>query len=269
MVEPRAFRGNVMSYVVLTKALQLAAAEIPVFPCAADKRPTCPHGFKDATCEPEAVRALWCDHPGPLIGVPTGSVSGIFVLDIDSAKHTEADEWLERHAPYLPETKEHRTQSGGLHILFKHRDGLKNSASRITRGIDTRGDGGYVVWWPAAIPQPFQPNPPLAEVPEWMVEALTPPPAPKIIFSPTSPGNSDDALPRLRGIVAAVATARNGERNCVTFWAACTIRDMLIAGELGNTDGEHAFAALIEASHRCGLPPHEIKRTLASATRQR
>ena len=152
-----------MSFAILMKALDLAAAEIPVFPCAADKRPTCAHGFKDATCEPEAIRALWCNHPGPLIGVPTGAASGFFVLDIDSAKHIEADEWLERHAPYFPETREHRTKSGGLHILFKHRDGLKNTASKIARGIDTRGEGGYIIWWPAAIPQSADGrNPPIA-----------------------------------------------------------------------------------------------------------
>jgi Bifunctional DNA primase/polymerase, N-terminal len=258
---------------VLTKALALAAADIPVFPCAADKRPTCPHGFKDATCEPSAVATLWRDHPGPLIGVPTGAASGIFVLDIDSAKHPEAEEWLERHAPYLPDTRHHRTRSGGLHILFKHCDGLKNSTSKLARGVDTRGDGGYIIWWPAAIAQAkdYQ-DLPFENLPEWMVEALAPPPPPKIVPQRAWPLRDSDSAAswtRLRGIVAAVALAREGERNCITFWAACTIRDMLIASELDNASGEQAFAALIEAGHRSGLRPYEIKRTIASATRPR
>ena len=55
----------------LTKAIKLADWGLPVFPCAASKRPTCPHGFKEATRDVTAVRALWRGHPGPLIGVPT------------------------------------------------------------------------------------------------------------------------------------------------------------------------------------------------------
>jgi hypothetical protein len=255
----------------LMKALALADAGIPVFPCAADKRPTCPTGFKAATCEPGAVRALWRAHPGSLIGVPTGAAAGIFVLDIDSAKHPEAEEWLERHAPYLPDTRQHRTQSGGLHILFKHRNGLKNSASKIAKGVDTRGDGGYIIWWPAEIAQSEDYDElPLADVPEWMAEALNPPPPPPSRISSARHDSSDiTTMPRMRGLIAVVATARKGERNAITYWAGCTVRDMLAGGELDRTAGGHAFEALFEAGRCCGLSPAEIKTTLASATRPR
>jgi hypothetical protein len=254
---------------VLTKALAMASTGIPVFPCAVTKRPTCPHGFLDATCEPSAVRALWRDHPGRLIGVPTGFVSGIFVVDIDGPRHPEADEWHERHAPYIPETRQHITRSGGLHLLFKHRTGLRNTASKLAPGVDTRGEGGYVLWWPAALGSSADHHsPPLADVPDWMVEALAPPP-PRRIFSPPAGHNISDvwAMPWLRGLIAVVATAGQGKRNELTFWGACVIRDRLIAGELDRTAGEHAFEALFEAGCRCGLSPSEIKTTFASATR--
>jgi hypothetical protein len=253
----------------LTKALRLAGLGLPVFPCAPTKQPTCAHGFKDASCDPAAVRVLWRDHPGPLIGVPTGAASGIFVLDVDGPRHPEAEEWLERHAPYLPETRHHRTQSGGLHFLFKHRDGLRNTASRLAPGIDTRGEGGYMIWWPAAIEHGHH-LAPLADLDDWLVEALAPPP-PRRISPPPSGANVSDitAMPRVRGLIAVVATARQGERNALTFWGACTIRDMLNAGELDRTAGEHAVAALFEAGRHCGLSDCEIKSTLASATRAR
>jgi bifunctional DNA primase/polymerase-like protein len=54
-------------------ALRLAEAGSFVFPCAANKCPTCPGGFKAAAGDPAAVKALWCRYPGPLIGIPTGT----------------------------------------------------------------------------------------------------------------------------------------------------------------------------------------------------
>ena len=59
------------------------AVGLPVFPCRVDKRPACPHGFKDAAISAQAIRELWQRWPGPLIGVPTGVPSGLFVLDVD------------------------------------------------------------------------------------------------------------------------------------------------------------------------------------------
>jgi hypothetical protein len=50
----------------------------------------------------------------------------------------------------LPDTRTHRTRSGGLHLFFRHAPGLRNSASRLAPGCDVRADGGYVIWWPAA-----------------------------------------------------------------------------------------------------------------------
>lgn len=69
-----------------------------VFPCRNDKRPACPHGFKDAVSEPGAVADLWRRFPGPLIGVATGLMSGLFVLDLD-IKHAAALHWWQINEP--------------------------------------------------------------------------------------------------------------------------------------------------------------------------
>ena len=96
----------------LATALALAS-DYPCFFCRAhDKAPTCPHGFKDATRDPAALRVLWANYPGPLISVPTGAVSGIDALDID-AKHGPAREWWAVNRTRLPPTRAHRTRSGG------------------------------------------------------------------------------------------------------------------------------------------------------------
>ncbi|WP_461628003.1 bifunctional DNA primase/polymerase, partial [Bradyrhizobium sp. 25ACV] len=41
-----------------------------------------------------------------------------------------------------------QTRSGGQHLYYIHRPGLRGSASKIAPGVDVRADGGYVIaWW--------------------------------------------------------------------------------------------------------------------------
>jgi Bifunctional DNA primase/polymerase, N-terminal len=161
----------------LRAALGLAATGVPVFPCLADKRPATPHGFKDATTDPDRIRALWGQHPGELVGVPTGAVSGFDVLDLD-VKHAEATTWWREHCRRIPSTRMHHTRSGGLHLLFKHDDGMKCSAGKIALGVDTRANGGYVIWWPAAGFLEFSCLPG-APWPGWILAEFRPRPQPQ------------------------------------------------------------------------------------------
>jgi Bifunctional DNA primase/polymerase, N-terminal len=243
----------------IAEALALAALDYPVFPVAASKRPTCPHGFKEASTEPREIRRLWRDHPGPLIGVPTGEASGLFVVDIDSARHQEAAEWLERCAPYLPETRQKATRSGGSHIFFNHHPGLRNSAGRLARGVDTRGDGGYIIVWSIGAwlhrPQP------LADIPSWLIKAATPPPMPAV--PPINPGLTPEiARRKVEGIVGAVATAKQGSRNAIAYWGACRLAEMAAQQIIAEAD---AIALGIEAARQAGLPPREAASITASA----
>jgi hypothetical protein len=246
----------------LARALKLAEWGLPVFPCAATKRPTCPRGFLDASRDAIAVRALWRDHPGPLIGVPTGKATNIFVLDVDTAKHDTAVEWLERHASYLPETRSHRTQSGGLHLLFKHRSGLRNTQGRLACGVDTRAEGGYMVWWPAAIEHGHH-RAPLADIPDWLIEALTPP-KPEAMPAAQRPKTPSAAKAKIEGIVGTVATAREGQRNSLVYWGACRLAELVKQAVITQAD---AIALAIEAARQAGLSPKEAQRTVASAFR--
>ena len=58
-------------------AIALAKDGLPVFPVLATKAPACSGGHKAAAMEISAVVDLWRRHPAPLIGVPTGQISGI------------------------------------------------------------------------------------------------------------------------------------------------------------------------------------------------
>jgi hypothetical protein len=75
-------------------------------------------------------------------------MSGVDALDIDSTKHSEAGDWLQRWEPI--DTRTHRTRSGGSHFLFQHEPGLSSQQSYPVAGVDIRADGGYIIWWPAA-----------------------------------------------------------------------------------------------------------------------
>jgi hypothetical protein len=164
-------------------ARALAAARVlgrmgyACFPCKPDKTPATPNGFKDATPDPEGIEQLWRRHPAVLVGVATGEMSGVAVLDIDLGKHPEAAAWWEMQQDWLLPARMHRTRSGGLHLLYRHRPGLRCSAGLINRGVDVRADRGYIIWWPAAGLEVIA-DPGLQPWPEWLMPLLAPPPAP-------------------------------------------------------------------------------------------
>jgi Bifunctional DNA primase/polymerase, N-terminal len=243
----------------LNDALTLASMGLACFPCTPSKRPACRHGFHDATTNPAELRGLWARSPGNLVGVRTGDASGIDVLDVDP-KHQEAFEWSKAHHKQLPKTRVHKTRSGGVHVLFRHAPGLRCSASRIARGIDVRANGGYIIWWPATGLRVLRAAP-LADWPQWLLDRLmssphAAPPAPRIVIPDTH------ALAKL---VRLVAAAPEGERNALTYWAACRAGEMVASGLL---DAESATAVIAEAAISAGLTRSEAERTARSGVRK-
>ncbi len=121
-------------------AKELADSDIPVFPCNRDKTPMTAHGFYDASTDHSRI-ALFFRDPAALIAMPTGLASNIDVIDEDPKNGGD----LSTLGP-IPMTAVARTRSGGRHVFFRHRDGVKNTTG-LRRGIDVRGEGGYVVLW--------------------------------------------------------------------------------------------------------------------------
>ena len=243
---------------------QALALGLPVFPCDGRKRPRTEHGFYDAARDPAAIRRMFAHPAAALIGVPTGSTSGFVVVDVDVKGGKRGGEWLGRHASILPRTRVHSTVSGGLHLLFRQPEGVEipNSQSGIAPGVDVRGRGGYVI----APPSPgysVLADPPLAEMPAWLVEACRkrpPPPRPRR----ASLEARDAGAQRLLGLVEFMAAAPEGERNGRLFWAACRAADAVLAGEMPT---RASAAALGQAACAAGLPGPEARRTILSAFR--
>jgi hypothetical protein len=129
-------------------ALLYASWGWPVFPLRPrDKRPATRNGFKDATADPDRIRAWWTRHPDSNIGLPTGLAFDVIDVDVPdgAVSYTRLlDDGM------IPDIHGHAaTASGGLH-LYIPASGDGNGV-RIRPGIDYRGAGGYVVAPPSTL----------------------------------------------------------------------------------------------------------------------
>jgi len=240
-------------------ALRITEKGHAVFPCDKDsKAPLVPHGFKDATINAELINRWWRQFPNAMIGVATGEK--FVVIDCD-LQHPEAQQWYAR--ANLPPTRTHVTRSGGRHLLFKAHDKVGCTASKLWRHIDTRGQGGYIIWWPAEGLEVLHGGT-LTTVPDWIIQRLNPPepvyPAPQS----KRPLTTESVHAKIEGIFRAIASARPGERNSLLHWGACRLAELVAQSLLSSTNA-HDIA--IEAARRTGLPYPEALRTVKSAFR--
>jgi hypothetical protein len=239
----------------LEKALEIAK-KVPVFPCKqVTKQPLTENSFKNASQDADVIVGWWSKHPDALIGVPTGET--FVVLDLD-LQHVDAQQWYQEHRRLLPLTRMHVTMSGGRHLLFKPVSWFKCSTSKIASHIDSRGQGGYAIWWPSEGLDVLHGGA-FEEVPEWLFEKLNPP-APPVVFVPSARHLTVPMMARkIEGIVATISTAREGERNAVLHWGSCRLAELAQQSILKTSD---ATALAIEAGCRAGLPLIETSRTV-------
>lgn len=140
----------------LQRALLLAQEyRIPVFPLnrwktdesgerVYCKAPLTSKGFYDATTDADQIATWWGWHPDALIGVPTGAKSGLFVIDVDPEGLTD---YAESAAFFAPGRVQKTAR--GFHLIYRHPGQLGCTGKSWRTGYDTRGDGGYIVWWEA------------------------------------------------------------------------------------------------------------------------
>lgn len=235
----------------------LRAAEIaqyvtlkwPVFPCIpSGKRPATERGFHDATLDAGQVLTFFAGRQNN-VGVPTGSVSGGWVLDIDPDKGgTESFAQLSEGIE-LPPTPIARTGRGGLHYWFAMPDGPVKCAVGLMPGIDIRGDGGYVVVPPSTLPEgayewlvaPW--DVPLATCPAELLERL------EAAHKNRKPDGDPSSSTVGRGfdIERALQGAPEGARDATLFQLACRLR-------ADNVGMDSAIAMLEMAARNCNPP---------------
>ncbi|WP_051341958.1 bifunctional DNA primase/polymerase [Pseudonocardia spinosispora] len=250
-----------------------------------------------ATTDPDRIRSAWSGRHPFNIGIATGP-SGLVVIDLDTAKpgDTVPAPWNEPGVhdgqdvlavvaeqagqPYPADTFTTITPSGGLHLYWTAPDGvaLRNTGGDRGRGlgwkIDTRAHGGYVVA-PGSVTetgtyQVLADRDP-AQLPDWLVEHLTPQPPPPAPTAPirTTKGRRDAYLDAaIHGESKKVISAPTDQRNA-TLYAAALALGQLVAGG-GLTEAEVTAALVSAAARHIALGAYsdrEARRTIASGIR--
>jgi hypothetical protein len=119
-----------------------------------DKRPLLAWAaFQHLRASEEQIAAWYQQSPKANVGIVTGGISGLLVLDVDP-KHggDESLAVLQRQHGALPDGPVVITGGGGRHLYFAHPGMEVPNRASIMPGLDLRGDGGYVVAPPSVHP---------------------------------------------------------------------------------------------------------------------
>jgi putative DNA primase/helicase len=108
------------------------------------------------------------------VGIVTGPVSDILVLDVDGHEgHAELEKYGHEPTPMV------RTPSGGLHLYFRHPGFEVRTGIKVAPGLDVKAAGGYVVAPPTlgANGKPYEwivspDDSDFAEPPTWLLQLL-------------------------------------------------------------------------------------------------
>lgn len=272
-------RHSCPDYNILESALQYARRGWYVFPCREapgtpyqdkkgnwvtpkEKMPYTANGLYDASIDPAKIQRWWKKWPAALIGVNCGK-SGLFVVDLDTKHGKDGVGAFARLGIDDSGALHSRTASGGLHLVFSGAG--KNSTGKT--GIDTRGEGGYIIAPPSLIVDGEFPGPYLA-LDDWTRQ---PAPMPAGLLEAISKLNeaareSKSVLPGVghKGKLSRLTLefiaqgAGAGERNDRLFRAACDL-----AG-CGYTQSE-AESMLLPVAGQVGTPQAEALATIKSA----
>lgn len=128
-----------------------------VFPVNKQKKPITPNGWMNAKKDPGAIKAWWKRYPTAGIGIATGSMSNLIVIDedLDDDKgkngYEEVRKWEVENGS-LPETVTAITGRGGYHLYYHYEGKDIGNRAGILEGVDVRGEGGYVIAPPSPHP---------------------------------------------------------------------------------------------------------------------
>lgn len=254
-------------------ALHYARHGWPVFPTSIKKEPLTAHGYKDATTDPEKIRAMSRNPRAAGVAIPTGTITGLVVLDRDRKNGVDGVatcKALEADLGALPPTLQQRTGSGGDQLFFCYPEGatIKNSSGKLGKGFDVRSTGGLVVLPPSrneagsyAWLNDFDPAP----LPDAWVDFLKEHPRPEVERKPAPTIITTESTPYGRKALdaecQAVSSELQGGRNHRLNQAAFAVGQLIAGGEVQEEEGR---LALEQSAVACGLNESEADKTIRS-----
>jgi len=186
------------------------------------------------------IDAWWTKWPEANVGIVTGSVFGLVVIDLDSLG---AKERLKELLPDYDLSAVPRSRTGrGWQLYFKHPGTLVQNRAGVIPTLDVRGDGGYVVAPPSVHPNGkiYRWEVPInGELPKLPVELF------KLISSPAS--NGEGGYRERFDTAKALAGVLEGQRDETLFKLACRLRGADVPQDMAET-------LILEAARNCKPP---------------
>ena len=232
-------------------AKKLQEEEYAIFPCVPNtKAPLTRTGFKEASNDPEIIGEWWHQNPTANIGLPTGTINNLVVVDVDVKNGANGIASLDALQEQVGsfETYSVSTPSGGYHYYFNHPNEPVKNRVNFRDGIDIRGDGGYVLAVGSVIDgtayTEVEPIAPIAPLPDKLRSMLV------------SKEASNDASfePPPEPATNALMGIKEGSRNHELFRLAS-----MLVGQ--NTSYEQAKMMMLSSANLCS-PPLEAKEAL-------
>jgi hypothetical protein len=248
----------------LAEAMSYAAAGLGLFPVSACRAPLTAHGSKDASSNPEVIKAWrrkWA-HCEFGWAVP----AGVVVVDVDRKNGKDGySDFRDRAGcdPHSVATPQATTPSGGLHLVYAATKTYRNLVGIEGTGIDTRTQGGYVVLplpgngreWLRQLIGADGAVATLLPAPAWLDCALRQAPSTRapLVLAPGAalvPASSDpwaqkNARAQLERACAKIVAAAPGTQDSTRHAQCFYIGGLIARGDLGY---EEAYAALLEAA---------------------
>jgi putative DNA primase/helicase len=261
----------------LTCALQFLSQGIPVIPLRpSSKSPAFKGGVNARVTEQTELREIFQHHPDYNYGIVTGTASNILGLDIDGPRGRQSlKKLMKKHGP-LPMTVT-TTTARGHHRLFRipGDTSVPCSAGKLGKGLDVRGDSGYLVGpgstHPSGATYGFKEGRSpddlkIAEAPGWLVDLARAPKTGSPSERPQTALRTETAetlyvAAAVKGEIDAVRHSTEGSRNARLNRAAFRLGQFVGAGQLTEAV---AYERLTNAARETGLEDEEIAATISS-----
>lgn len=185
---------------------------------ARGKRPLVHKWQKVATSDLNQLAAWAHQFPGCNWGLATGPSSGVFVLDVDGEPGLAALVPYEHQGNPLPETLTVKTARGN-HLYFNWPKDIeiRNSANKLAKGLDIRGENGFVVFPPSvhansAHYEFVEASEQIADAPDWLLKLIQQPAKPVAMQKVTSygPGQRTPLLFSMAGFLRSKGVPQDG-----------------------------------------------------------